>query len=133
MVDKLMGKVSKCVRYDYTSTGGGNYNGIHDKPLYEVEHPDVITYQLSADIIAENIMSQVDSESHHYQLITEVTDQKKGDSAISKVGVFIKSISGNLQLKRTTCGWRILVEWKYGSVYWVPLNYLKQSNPVDLD
>ena len=77
-------------------------------------------------------MSQVDSEGRHYQVLTDVTDHKKDDSAISKVGGFIKSSSGNLHWKRTTPGWKLLVEWKDGSVDWVPLKDLKQSNPVDL-
>ena len=127
-----MGKVRKRVRYDDTSTGKGGYNSMHDKSLYEVEYPDGTTEQLSANIIAENVMSQVESEGHHYQVLTEVTDHKKDDSAISKVDGFIKSSSGNLHKKRTTRGWKLLVEWKYGSVDWVPLKDLKHSNPVEL-
>ena len=67
------------------------------------------------------MMSQVDSEGHHYQVLTEVTDHKKGDSSIAKVDGFIKSISGNLHQKRKTCGWKLLVEWKDVSVDWVIL------------
>ena len=78
------------------------------------------------------MVSQVDSEVHHYQVLTEVTDNKKDDSAIAKVDGFIKSSSGNLHWKRTTCGWKLLVEWKDGSVDLVPLKDLKQSKPVDL-
>ena len=62
-----------------------------------------------------------------------MTNNKKDDSAIAKVDGFIKSISGNLHCKRTTCGWKLLVEWKDGSVDWVPLKDLKQSNQVELD
>ena len=62
-------------------------------------------------------MSQVDYEGHHYQVLTEVTDHKKDDSAIAKVGGFIKSSSGNLHRKSTTSGWKNLVEWNDGSVY----------------
>ena len=51
--EKLMGKVSKCVRYDDTSTGKGNYNALHDKSLYEVEYPDETTEQLADNKIAE--------------------------------------------------------------------------------
>ena len=36
------------------------------------------------------MMSRVDSEGHHYQVLTEVTDNKKDDSAIAKVDGFIK-------------------------------------------
>ena len=68
--EKLMGEVRKCVRYDETITGKGNYNAMHDKSLYEAEYPDGTTKQLEANIIAENMMSQVDSEGHHYQVLT---------------------------------------------------------------
>ena len=62
-------------------------------------------------------------------MLTEVTDHKRNDTAITKVNDFIKSSNGR---KRTTFRWKRLVEWKDGSVGWVPLNYLKQSNPVEL-
>ena len=94
--EKIMGKVRKLVRYDDTSKGKGNHNAMHDKYLYEVEYPDGTTEQPEANIIAENVMSQVDSEGHHYQVPTEVTNHKNDDSAISKVDGFTKSISGNL-------------------------------------
>ena len=77
-------------------------------------------------------MSQVDSDGNHYQVLTEVTDHKKDDSSIAKADGFIKSSSGNLHWKRTTCEWKLLVEWKDGSVDWVPIKDLKQSKPVDL-
>ena len=80
-----MVKVRKRVRYYDTSIGEGNYNVMHDKSLYEVEYDGGITEQLAANIIAENMLSQVDSEGHHYQVLTELTDHKKDDSAISKV------------------------------------------------
>ena len=66
--------------------------------------------QLSDNIIAENILSQVGSDGNHYQVLTEVTDNKKDDSDIVKVGGFIKYSSGNLHRKRTSHGWKILVE-----------------------
>ena len=91
-----------------------------------------MTEKLTANIIAENMMSQFDSEGHNHHVLTEMTDYKNYDSAISKVGGFIKSISGNLHRKRTIRGWKLLVEWKYGSVDWVPLKDLKQSKPVEL-
>ena len=88
--------------------------------------------KLAANIRAENILSQVDYGGNHYQVLTEVNDNNKVDSAIANVDCFIKSISGNLNWKRKSRGWELLVEWKEGSVDWVPLKYLKQSNPVEL-
>ena len=85
-----MGKFRKHVRYDEKSAGEGSYTAVHDKSLYEVEYPDGTTEQLVANIITENMMSHIDSEGHHYQVLTGVTDHKKGDIDISKVGGFIK-------------------------------------------
>ena len=64
--------------------------------------------------------------------MTELTDHKNNGSVIAKLDAFVKPSSGNLHLKSTTCGWELLVEWKDGSDYWVPLKDLKQSNPVEL-
>ena len=71
------------------------------------------------------IISQVASEGHHYQVLNEVTDNKKYDSSIAKVDGFIKSSSGYIHWKRTTRRWKLLEEWKDGSVDWVPLKELK--------
>ena len=83
-----MWRFSKRVRYYDTSKGEGNYNAMYEKSLYEVEYTDGTTEQLAANIIDENMMSQVDSERHHYQVLTEVTDHKNDDSAIAKVDGF---------------------------------------------
>ena len=91
---KIMGKVRKRVRYDDTSTGEENYTPMNHKSLYEVECTDRPTAQLEDNIISENMLSQVNSEGNHYQVLTEVTYHKKDNSAISKVYGFIKSSSG---------------------------------------
>ena len=78
------------------------------------------------------MLSQVDYEGHHYQVLTAVTNNKKDNSAIAKVDGFIKSNSGNLHRKRMILRWKILVEWKDSSVDWVPLKVPKQSKQVDL-
>ena len=57
------------------------------------------------------MLSQVDSEVHYYQVLTEVTDNKRYDSDITNVYGFIKYSNGNLHRKMTTIGWKILVKW----------------------
>ena len=54
-------------------------------------------------------MSQVDSEGHNYQVLTDVTDKNKDDSDIAKVDGFINSSSGNLHQKSTTHVWKLLL------------------------
>ena len=75
--EKPMGEFSKRVIYDDINTGEVNCNAMYKKSLYEVEYCGGITEQLTANIIAENILSQVDHEGHHYQVLNEVTDHKK--------------------------------------------------------
>ena len=105
--EKLMVNVRKHVKYDESSTGKGNYNPMNDKSLYEVEYPDGTTEQLAANIKAENMMSQIDSDGNNYQVLTGVNDNKNDGSDIAKIDGFIESSSGNLQRKRTTRGWKL--------------------------
>ena len=49
-------------------------------------------------------------------MLTEVTDNKRGNSTITKVDGFIKSITGNLQENKTTRGLKHIVEWNDVSV-----------------
>ena len=48
------------------------------------------------------MISRVDYEGHHYQVLTEVNDHKKDDNAIAKLDGFIKSSSANIHRKRKT-------------------------------
>ena len=60
-----------------------------------------------ANIIDENMLPQVDSEVHQYQVLTEVNYHKRDDSAITKVNSFIKYINGNIQWNRKTHVWKL--------------------------
>ena len=75
---------------------------MHDKSVYEFEYPDDIIDPLTANIIAGNMLSKVDSEGHHYWALTEVTDHKRGIIVITNVDGFIKSSNFNLHQKWTT-------------------------------
>ena len=125
-----MVKVSKCIKYDDINTGEGHYNAMYGDYVYEFNNRDRTMEQLTNNIIAGNILSKVDSEGCHYQVVTKVTDHKRYDSAITKVEGFIRSSNGNLHWKRNNRGCIILVEWKEVSVDWFPLKYFKQSNLV---
>ena len=115
-----MVKVRNCIKYDDIFKREGHYNVMHNKSVYEVDYPDGMKEQLSSNIIAENILSQVYSEFHHYQMLTEVTNQQRYYRAITKVDGFIKFRNGNLHHKMTTLGWKLLVRCNYGSVDWAP-------------
>ena len=49
--EKLMRKVTECIKYDIISVGDGHYLAMHDKSVYGVEYPDGTMEQLIANII----------------------------------------------------------------------------------
>ena len=128
-----MARVIKRVKdNDGNAIGTDRDNPLMNTSMYEVEFPDGQTAELQYNIIAENMMSQTDSEGHHYQLLAEISDHHADATAISKKNGFIKGRNGNRHRKMTTRGWKLEVEWKDGSVSWVPLKDLKASNPLEL-
>ena len=132
--NKLMAKVTKRLRDNdgKTVTTARAQNPLHDSSIYEVEYPDGTTEQLTANIIAENMMSQIDSEGNQFLLLNEIQDHRKDGRAVSRANGFILSSGGNRHPKKTTAGWQLLVEWKDGSMDWVALKDLKEANPLEL-
>ncbi len=130
---KTMARVTKRVRdNDGNPRGTHTNNPLTNTSLYEVEFTDGHTEELQYNVIAENMMSQIDSEGHHYQILSEISDHKSDATAIKQCDGFIHSKNGNKVPKMTTRGWSLEVEWKDGSASWVPLKDLKLANPVEL-
>ncbi|GFH49007.1 hypothetical protein CTEN210_05483 [Chaetoceros tenuissimus] len=130
--DERMGKVVKRLRKnDGEPSNTGSYNQLHDTALYQVEFPSGLTENIQANIIAENMFAQVDREGRHQQVLKEISDHSWDHTAIPRWDGYIKSKSGMVP-KKTTRGWELLVEWKDGTMSWVPLKDLKNSNPVEL-
>ena len=124
-------KVVKRIKYN-DNNEPGTYNPMLDASEYLVEFPDGTTKEISANLIAESMFSNVDSEGYNFQLLREIVDHKSDDSAIKKEDGYYKSKNGNKSPKLTTRGWSLLVEWKDGSSSWVSLKDLKVSNAVEL-
>ena len=131
--ENQMGKVLKRVKgNDGAAVGTSNSNPMLDTSEYEVQFPDGHVEELTANVIAESMFSQVDDEGHHFQLMKEITDHKSDGRAITIENGYDTSRNGNKVPKKTTCGWKLLVEWKDGSSDWVALKDLKAANPVEV-
>jgi hypothetical protein len=100
--------------------------------LYDVEFPNGEVKQYAANLIAENMYSQVDSEGFQYNLLHEIIDHQRDESAVSKEDMYIVTNRGAKRLRQTTVGWKLLVVWRDGSDQWIPLKDLKESNPLDV-
>ena len=97
-----------------------NSNPVLDTRVYQVQFPDGTLKEYSANVIAENIYSQVDSEGRQYLLIDEIQSHKCDGTALR----------GDSRNRQTTKGWKFQVLSKDGSTSWVPLKDLKESFPV---
>ena len=117
---------------DGTPIGEPHSNPLLDHRQYEVEFVDGSTEVLTANIIAENILAQVDEEGHRQLLLHEITDHRTLDDAVPKERGHISMPNGRQRKVQTTRGWEILVEWKDGSTDWIALKDLKESYPVEL-
>ena len=112
-------------------TGRSNENPILDTREYDVEFGDGDVLEYSANVIAENLYSQVDTEGHRYVLLDSIIDHRKDSRAVSKEDEFFMC-KGKRVRRRTTKGWKLCVQWKDGSTSWVALKDLKESNPVEV-
>jgi hypothetical protein len=61
-----------------------------------------------------------------------IIDHKKDESALSKEEGFIELRNGQKKCKKTTRGWKILVEWRDESSDWIDLKDVKEANPIEL-
>ncbi|GFH50498.1 hypothetical protein CTEN210_06974 [Chaetoceros tenuissimus] len=130
--NKLMAKVHRKVKSNDLNEGA-DHNPIIDNSVYEVQFSDGSTEEIAANVIAENMLSQVDVEGHHFQILKEISDHKKNWNAISvSEGFHTRKGSDQKIPRKTTCGWDLLVKWKDRSMDWVKLSALQESYPVQL-
>ena len=80
--------------------------------------------ELNPNKVAVAMLSKIDDEGHQFHLLSEITDHKYDGNAISTSDGFIKSRNFNNVTKNNMYGWKLQVEWNYGSTSWVPLKYL---------
>ena len=94
--EMVRGRVIKRARGDDGNPIGiRNSNPILDTREYEVEMPDGSTAEYAANVIAENLYAQCDSEGRQYLFLSEIVDHEKSDKAISKDQGFHTSHNGN--------------------------------------
>ena len=118
--------------HDGKPIGKRNANPMLDSRVYEVKFPDGETTEVAANLIAENLFSQIDSEGRSYAILKEIVDHRTNGHALSKDDGFTVDKFGREHPRVTTRGWEILVEWRDGTTSWVALKDLKESNPVEL-
>ena len=109
----------------------------HDNPFlntitYDVEFPDGQVKECGANIIAENMLTQVDSDGYSLSLMDSIIDHQRDMSqAILIEDKYITTKSGQKWLWKTTKGWKLLIKWKDISKVWINLAEMKEVHPVE--
>ncbi len=106
-------------------------NPILNTMMYDVEFNDGEVREYAANVIAENLLNQVDDEGFTMTRLKSINDHKTTDSAVTKSNAYTTNRLGVKRMRKTTCGWSLLVQWHNDSEQWVPLSVLKESNPVE--
>ena len=86
------------------SVGQAHSNPILDTCEYEAEFTDGSREIYMANLIAENMYSQVDEEGQQYTLLNEIIDHKSDGKALSKDDGFYLDCYGKQQTRMITQG-----------------------------
>ena len=101
--------------------------------IYEVEFPDGQVNDYAANVIAENMLTQVDEDGYSLTMMKGIFDwQKDGEVAVAKEDKYIVTRQGTRRARKTTAGWKLLVQWADDSETWIPLKDMKESHPVEV-
>ena len=66
------------------------------------------------------------------QVLESILDHRTDQDALPKSKKYIISKTGKRQIRKTTIGWSILVEWKHCEKQWVPLRMIKLNYPIEM-
>jgi hypothetical protein len=116
-------------------TVAGNYdeNPILNTMIYDVEFPNGDIKEYAANIIAENMLTQVDSDGYSLTMMKGIIDYKRDDAvAVPKSDMYVVTSRGQKKLRKTTIGWKLLIQWADDSESWIPLKDIKEFHPVEL-
>ena len=73
--------------------------------------------EYTANVIAESMYAQCDTEGNQHLLLDAIIDHRKDGHAVEKADMYIQAGS-NRQIRKTTKGWHLCVEWKDGTTTW---------------
>ena len=127
------GKVTqRALGPDGRTVGTYDENPILNSVVYDVEFPDGQIKEYAANVIAESMLTQVDSDGYSSPLMEGIVDFEKDEAtAIPRSEGAVVTGRGQKRLRKSTVGWKLLVRWRDGSETWIPLKDMKESHLVE--
>ena len=86
----------------------------------------------AANIIAENLLSQVSLDGFHTNVLKAILDHKRDGTTVPMSEKYFKTKQGRQKQRQTTVGWEFQIKWKNGLKSWVNIRDLKESNQVEV-
>ena len=74
----------------------------------------------------------MEDDDHSHTLFKGIVDFRKSDGVLPSSRGWITLPSKIRKRVVTTKGWDLLAEWIDGTTSWIPLKYLKESNPIEV-
>ena len=128
-----LGRVIKRARNsDGVPIGTANDNPILDTRMYHIEFQDGHSETISANIIAENLFSQVDQEGRRYAILDQIIEVRRDGTEVQETDAFLTTQNNIKRRRKTTRGWEVCILWKDKSTTWHALKDIKDSYPVEL-
>ena len=98
-----------------------------------MEFSDGQVMEYGNNIIAKNMLTQVDSDGYSLSLMDSIVDHCKDPSdAIPIEEKYITTKSGQRRLCKTTKGWELLIKWNDKSKVWIKLADMKEAHLVEM-
>ena len=111
-----IGKVARrTIGPDGTTSGRYDSNPILNSMRYEVEFPDGQVKEYAANVLAENLLTQIGSKGFCNILFDGIVDFQKEETAGDKTERVLVTNRGNSKLRQAIVGWKLLVASKDGS------------------
>ena len=131
--EMAMGKVARrSLDADGRMTGTYHDNPFLNTITYDIEFPNGQVKEYGANIIAENMLTQVDSDGYSLSLMDSSIDHQRDPSqAIPMEDKHIMTKSSQKRLRKSTKGWKLLIKWKDKSKAWINLADMKEVHPVE--
>ena len=112
-------------------TGTYHNNPFLNTVTYDVEFSEGQVKEYGANMIAENMLTQVDLDGYSLSLMDSIIDHCKDPSqAIPIEDKYITTKSGQKRLRKTMKGWKLLIKWKDKSKAWINLADMKEAHLV---
>jgi hypothetical protein len=116
---------------DGVARGKASANPFLDTRTYNVEFSDGCSEEYTANFIAENMYAQCDEEGNQFIMLEDTVRRKTYGHAVERADKYIK-VGSNKQIRKTTKGYNLCVEWKDGTTSCERLADLKESNPIEV-